>query len=199
MELRDQFYLFQILKNIFVYFYFISIKPSIRNVFSPLNTFLTPMHCSEARKLFKFLIHKRKLNAETIWNFQGFTIPKKNSCRGNYMRKYGKLPVKSFNLKKTRFHKKKPGDYKGIQITTTFLPILLFRTKYYSKYANIKSTLQDLTYHFDVMPIAYFLWQVEHLILPTVVVTLRTKAICLLYMWAVDPYRMSSSDMIAFH
>ena len=113
--------------------------------------------------------------------------PKKNSCRGNYMRKYGKLPVKSFNLKKTRFHKKKPGDYKGIQITTTFLPILLFRTKYYSKYANIKSTLQDLTYHFDVMPIAYFLWQVEHWYSLTVVVTLRTKAMSFVHVscWPV--------------
>ena len=42
------------------------------------------------RKLFKFLLHKGKLNEETIWIFQGFTIPKKNSCRGNYMRKYGR-------------------------------------------------------------------------------------------------------------
>ena len=32
---------------------------------------------------------KRKTNAETIWIFQGFTISKKNSCSGNYMRKYG--------------------------------------------------------------------------------------------------------------
>jgi hypothetical protein len=39
-------------------------------------------------KLFKFLLHKGKRNAETMSNFQGFTIPKKNSCRGNYMRKY---------------------------------------------------------------------------------------------------------------
>ena len=30
--LRDQFYLFLILKNIYVYFYFISIQASIRNV-----------------------------------------------------------------------------------------------------------------------------------------------------------------------
>ena len=32
LESRDQFYLFLILKNTFVYFYFISIKASIRNV-----------------------------------------------------------------------------------------------------------------------------------------------------------------------
>ena len=31
LEFRDQFYLFLILRNIFVYFYFISIKASIRN------------------------------------------------------------------------------------------------------------------------------------------------------------------------
>ena len=30
-----------------------------------------------------------KLNEETIWNFQAFMNSKKNSCRGNYMRKYG--------------------------------------------------------------------------------------------------------------
>ena len=32
---------------------------------------------------------KGKIIEETIWNFQGLKIPKKNSCRGNYMRKYG--------------------------------------------------------------------------------------------------------------
>ena len=52
--------------------------------FPPLNSFLT-----EVRKLFKFLLHKGKINEETIWNFQGLKIPKKNSCRDNYMRKYG--------------------------------------------------------------------------------------------------------------
>ena len=46
--------------------------------------------CTPVRKLFKFLLHKRKSNVETIWLFKGFTITKKNSCRGNYMRKYGK-------------------------------------------------------------------------------------------------------------
>ena len=61
--------------------------------FPPLNSFLTPV-----RKLFKFLLHKGKLNAETIWNFQGFTVPKKNSCRGNYMRKYGCLSKKMIPL-----------------------------------------------------------------------------------------------------
>ena len=54
--------------------------------FPPLNSFLTSV-----RKLFKFLLHKGKINEETIWNFQGLEIPKKNSCRGNYMRKYGIL------------------------------------------------------------------------------------------------------------
>ena len=44
--------------------------------FPPLNSFRTLV-----RKLFKFLLHKRKLNVETISNFQGFTVPKKNSCR----------------------------------------------------------------------------------------------------------------------
>ena len=52
--------------------------------FPPLNSFLTSV-----RKLFKILLHKGKINEETIWNFQGLKIPKKNSCRGNYMRKYG--------------------------------------------------------------------------------------------------------------
>ena len=41
------------------------------------------------RKLFKFSLHKGKLNEETIWNFQAFMNSKKNSCCGNYMRKYG--------------------------------------------------------------------------------------------------------------
>ena len=40
-------------------------------------------------KLFKFSIHKGKANEETKWNFQAFMNSKKNSCRGNYMRKYG--------------------------------------------------------------------------------------------------------------
>ena len=44
---------------------------------------------SNVRKLFKFSLHKGKLNEETIWNFQAFMNSKKNSCRGNYMRKYG--------------------------------------------------------------------------------------------------------------
>ena len=52
--------------------------------FPPLNSFLTSV-----RKLFKFLLHKGKINEETISNFQGLKIQKKNSCRGNYMRKYG--------------------------------------------------------------------------------------------------------------
>ena len=34
-------------------------------------------------------LHKRKLIAETIWDFQGFENLKKNSFRGNYSRKYG--------------------------------------------------------------------------------------------------------------
>ena len=41
------------------------------------------------RKLFNFSLHKGKLNEETISNFQAFMNSKKNSCRGNYMRKYG--------------------------------------------------------------------------------------------------------------
>jgi len=32
---------------------------------------------------------KGKINEETIRNFQVFMNSKKNSCRGNYMRKYG--------------------------------------------------------------------------------------------------------------
>ena len=42
LESRDQFYLFLILKNTFVYFYFISIKASIRNAkycYSPIAFF----------------------------------------------------------------------------------------------------------------------------------------------------------------
>ena len=41
------------------------------------------------RKLFKFSLDKGKLNEETERNFQAFMNSKKNSCRGNYMRKYG--------------------------------------------------------------------------------------------------------------
>ena len=41
------------------------------------------------RKVFKFSLHKGKLNEETIWNFQALMNSKKNSCRGNYWRKYG--------------------------------------------------------------------------------------------------------------
>ena len=41
------------------------------------------------RKLFKCSLHRGKLNEETIWNFQAFMNSKKNSCRGNYMRKCG--------------------------------------------------------------------------------------------------------------
>ena len=41
------------------------------------------------RKLFKFSLYKGKLNEETIWNVKAFMNSKKNSCRGNYMRKYG--------------------------------------------------------------------------------------------------------------
>ena len=40
------------------------------------------------RKLFKFSLHKGKLNEETIGNFQAFMNSKKKSCRGSYMRKY---------------------------------------------------------------------------------------------------------------
>ena len=42
------------------------------------------------RKLFKFSLHKGKLNEETVRNFQAFMNSKKNSCRGNYMRKYSR-------------------------------------------------------------------------------------------------------------
>ena len=38
---------------------------------------------------FEFSIHKRKLHEETVWNVQAFMNSKNNSCRGNYMRKYG--------------------------------------------------------------------------------------------------------------
>ena len=41
------------------------------------------------RKIFKFSLQKRKLYAETIWDFQGFRNSKENSFRGNYLRKYG--------------------------------------------------------------------------------------------------------------
>ena len=69
---------FQILHTVFPHIV------SSLEYFPPLNSFPTLV-----RKLFKFSLHKRKTNAETIWIFQGFTISKKNSCRGNYMRKYG--------------------------------------------------------------------------------------------------------------
>ena len=52
--------------------------------FPPLNSFPTLV-----RKLFKFSLHRRKANEETIWISKGFTIWKRNSCRGNYIRKYG--------------------------------------------------------------------------------------------------------------
>ena len=50
------------------------------------------------RKLFKFSLHKRKLNEEIIWIFQAFMNSKKNSCRGNYMRKYSIHSNCYFNL-----------------------------------------------------------------------------------------------------
>ena len=68
-----------------IFFIYIPRIVSSLEYFPPLNSFLTPV-----RKLFKFLLHKGKINEETIWNFQGLKIPKKNSCRGNYMRKYGR-------------------------------------------------------------------------------------------------------------
>ena len=49
-----------------------------------MNTFRTLV-----RKLFKFSLHKRKVNAETILDFQGFNSSEKNSFRGNYSQKYG--------------------------------------------------------------------------------------------------------------
>ena len=55
------------------------------------------------RKLFKFSLHKGKLNEETIWNFPAFMNSKKNSCRGNYMRKYGRS-VTSFQKDFLKFH-----------------------------------------------------------------------------------------------
>ena len=71
------------------FFYVHTVFPHIVSsleYFPPLNSFLTSV-----RKLFKFLLHKGKINEETIRNFQGLKTPKKNSCRGNYMRKYGIL------------------------------------------------------------------------------------------------------------
>ena len=41
-----------------------------------------------------FLTTVRKHNTESIWNVQGFTIPNKNSCFGNYLRKYITLEPK---------------------------------------------------------------------------------------------------------
>ena len=67
--------------------------------FPPLNSFLTFL-----RKLFKFSLHRRKTIVETIWIFQGFTISKKNSWRGNYMRKYSMCS-------ETIFSSKVPGTY----------------------------------------------------------------------------------------
>ena len=40
------------------------------------------------RKLFKFSLHNRKINAEVIRDFQGFESSKQNSFRGKYSRKY---------------------------------------------------------------------------------------------------------------
>ena len=59
--------------------------------FPPLNSYFTSV-----RKLFRFLLHKGKMNEETIWNFQGLKITKNNSCRGNYMRKYGIRSIDSY-------------------------------------------------------------------------------------------------------
>ena len=47
------------------------------------------------RKLFKFSLHTRKLNAETIWDFQDFKNSKKNSFCRNYSRKY-RMPFRIF-------------------------------------------------------------------------------------------------------
>jgi hypothetical protein len=84
---------FQILIKQFVWQVLNTVFPHIvfsLEYFPPLNTFPTLVS-----KLFKFSLHRRKTNAETIWIFQGFTISKKNSCRGNYMRKYGMLSLSS--------------------------------------------------------------------------------------------------------
>ena len=54
------------------------------HIVSPLEYF--PHWGEETIQVF---LRKGKINEETIWNFQGLKIPKKNSCRGNYMRKYG--------------------------------------------------------------------------------------------------------------
>ena len=97
--------------------------------FPPLNSFLTPV-----RELFKFLLHKGKINEETIWNFQGFTIPKKNSCRGIYMRKYGIWILKSYSVPLNQ--------------------IMERADKYFSNFFSMTWTLQSVTgfkvkVHFD--------------------------------------------------
>ena len=68
--------------------------------FPPLNSFPTFL-----RKLFKFSLHRRKTNAETIWIFWGFTISKKNSCCGNYLRRYGIYLCSYFKLMVFLFQK----------------------------------------------------------------------------------------------
>ena len=86
------------------------------------------------RKLFKFLLNIGKVNAETIWNFQGFTIPKKNSCRGIYMRKYGIWILKSYSVPLNQ--------------------IMERADKYFSNFFSMTWTLQSVTgfkvkVHFD--------------------------------------------------
>ena len=87
----------QDLKTFFLPAYFLAdtVFPHIVSsleYFPPLNSFLDLV-----RKLFKFLLHKGKINEETIWNSEGLKILKKNSCRGKYMRKYGRyVSIKKF-------------------------------------------------------------------------------------------------------
>ena len=57
--------------------------------FSPLNSFPTLV-----RKLFRFSLHKRKNNGETIWDFQAFKNSKKNTetiCGNTVCKRFEKL------------------------------------------------------------------------------------------------------------
>ena len=74
--------------------------------FPPLNSFHTLV-----RKLFKFSLHKRVINTETIWNFQDFTNSKKNSFRGNYSRKYGTF--KGFCIHEPKHNQLQPAPQVG--------------------------------------------------------------------------------------
>ena len=69
------------------------------------------------RNLFKFSLHNRKLNTETISDFQGFKNSKKNSFRKNYSRKYSNNKFLTLSITPPENSKK----FESVQSFTGFL------------------------------------------------------------------------------